>query len=244
MATEGRTPEFENARMVLLEWLDFALTTPRKRSPVEAPMVKTARYLKLEAAWAFERLGFVTDASQLSVDALSELRQLGPTEAAMAELYRRRLSEARDNLAPAQWSDSAISDVLSSLDTWPEYRVRRVIEASFALSSNTCPASIEGFYAGRSSRCPWRARPIVEAQSIEEAIASFERSRRPDQLRLYACRDSGTLLEVIQATEALWPRVSDTYNTNDYYCFTVLAVFSAITFSIAQSVNPIPLSDG
>lgn len=248
MATEGRSPEFEEAKKLLLEWLAFAVTTKRRKSSREGATELTTRFFPLEAGLALELMGDhgAADSVWTSLDPRDEC------ESAMERLYELRREHYRNRRHDPGWPSNGMDELFVSLTSFNRYQVERLIEISVLLSPFVRISAATRFYA-REGHQPaaseWMMR-FVKSDSASGLVETNDglahaRAFHPFRGAILQAVGSGLgqLGAMLPAIREAWVGVTDTLSTNDHYCAKAIEAFSTVAFAIAQAVNPIPLLD-
>jgi hypothetical protein len=250
VAAEGKTREFDEARELLLGWLEYAKTTKRRQSPKEGPPELTNRFLPLEAGLALELLGEQAAAELVWVP----LAARDECERAMQRCYDVRREHYRQRHYDPGWPNAESEQIVGGVPSFDRYFVERLLEVSFLLSPFVRPCA-GALYFAREGHEPvtelWPRRflePTPGAEGLREAHVDglgHSRGLQPIRIPIVAASTAGIahVRSAIKAASDSWPEITDYLNTNDHYCVHAVEVFSTVAFAIAQSVNPIPLLD-
>ena len=241
--------QLAEARDLILGWLKFAEETDRRRSPKEAPPHLTRRYLRLEAAWALSRVFPSTSIDDIAGPAFAELRAGREVEQVLAGCYVQRIAEATAQTAPGEWPPHDVNARIDSLGAFERYRIERLLSASYTLSPSRDPDAIFRYWHDATNGGDaWQLRPLGNAhRSLDDLVQTIAQVI-PQQWKTVAHDVVAVGASGLPAANALlgaakkkWPGVTDSFNTNEYYCWSMIALFGTITFTIAQAVNPIDL---
>ncbi|MFT3840042.1 MAG: hypothetical protein QM723_23850 [Myxococcaceae bacterium] len=127
--------------------------TPRKRSPVEAPLNLTRAYVGFEFAWAFARLGQAERARALrdaGIKALPLNHEVhGPVHRFLTRAYSVRIDQALEGLSPDTPLPAELTGQLNALDSFPRYRVDRLRQFSNVIETQERLDPISAFYKGK-----------------------------------------------------------------------------------------------
>jgi len=245
-----RTPEAEKAEAAILEFLEFARTAPRKRWQGEAPVEKTVRLLKLEAAWALARVGTRDEAVRLRNEGAPEFDADKRVEAAVADLFRARIIEALDGGKVERM------EVPGGLEPYERYQVRKVHNASQVLSPTTVTSPEVEFTFGRTNSVAANVHPeprrVMTSSDATKYLATLGSDHHPSRLtkdlraalRALAPEGLAPLLAVVESVKSsCWSTLTDSFNSNVYWCLTVIGVFDAVVFAIAEAIQPLQRAD-
>ena len=237
------------AARLIEEALRFVETTPRQRSPIEAPWPMTFRLLQLEAACTLVQVGMRAEGHSLARPALQELAVGRPVEQCLGSLFDCRLRQPSTADLTSGWSEEVV-DRLAALGRVERYPVLRVLEHSQVLAPRTIPDAIGGWHFKEdrySERCvPTLAGREELAHRFAGLNSKSSRGHQPAALKasvgyLRAAARFG-LDGVRAATDLMKPRWSTTtdgYSTNTYCSLAVLEYFDGIVFAVAEAVNPV-----
>ncbi len=124
----------------------------------------------------------------------------------------------------------------------------RLAEQSYILS----PTRMNDFFTNHWKGTPsnWTLRPRGRSDVAPETLFSECKGFAPDFWRSAAphiVAGSGNGLPwvraALEAWKPKWWTVTDSYNTNELFCLTVIQVFDTFAFALAQAVNPLPIDE-
>ena len=171
--------------------------TPRKRSPVEAPLNLSRAYVHFEFSWGFARLGNAERARQLRDAGLAALDRKLPVHQYLTRAYVARIDQALEGASPETPLAPDINAMLTGLEAFLRYKVDRLRQSSMVLESQERldPMGLfwrssqnsrgEELAALRSIRDPAELLKAIEARSLVAADAQLgaeERARLLDSL--------------------------------------------------------------
>ncbi len=148
----GRTGALGNASGELLgkaldALADKVVTTRRKRSPVEAPIVNTNAYVGFQLAHGFARIGRHERARSLMAESRKALASTldDAVHAYLVDAFTARVEQAIAGLPPETPIADAISSRLAALDRVVRYKIDRLREVSRILEPLERPDAIGAF---------------------------------------------------------------------------------------------------